>query len=61
MSTLEQLQKSFESYFAHRHFPHAPATLYDPLEEFLLNSGKRVRPVMCLMGNELFGDIHSDA
>jgi geranylgeranyl diphosphate synthase type II len=61
MSTLEQLQKSFESYFAHRHFPAAPSTLYDPLEEFLLNSGKRVRPVMCLMGNELFGDIHADA
>lgn len=61
MSTLEQLQKTFESYFAHRHFPSAPATLYDPLEEFLLNSGKRIRPVMCLMGNELFGDIHPDA
>lgn len=61
MSGLEHLQKSFESYFAHRHFPDEPATLYDPLEEFLLNSGKRIRPVMCLMGNELFGEVHQDA
>jgi geranylgeranyl diphosphate synthase type II len=61
MSGLEHLQKSFESYFAHRHFPLEPSTLYDPLEEFLLNSGKRIRPVMCLMGNELFGEVHQDA
>ncbi len=61
MSRLEQLQKSFETYFAHRHFPATPATLYDPLENFLLNSGKRIRPVMCLLGNELFGEIHQDA
>jgi geranylgeranyl diphosphate synthase type II len=26
-----------------------------------MNSGKRIRPVLCLMGNELFGDIHTDA
>lgn len=26
-----------------------------------MNSGKRIRPVLCLMGNELFGDIHQDA
>ncbi|MEY4628901.1 MAG: hypothetical protein RLZZ595_1227 [Bacteroidota bacterium] len=61
MSGLEKLQKSFESYFAHRHFPVDPSTLYDPLEEFLQNSGKRIRPVLCLLGNELFGEIHQDA
>jgi geranylgeranyl diphosphate synthase type II len=61
MSGLEHLQISFESYFTHRHFPEEPPTLYDPLEEFLLNSGKRIRPVMCLMGNELFGVVHQDA
>lgn len=61
MSTLESLQKSFESYFNHRHFPAVPATLYNPLEEFISNSGKRIRPILCLMGNELFDEIHSDA
>ncbi len=61
MSSIESLQQSFDSYFKHRHFPSVPATLYDPLEEFLANSGKRIRPVLCLMGNELFGEIHQDA
>ena len=61
MLGIESLQKSFEVYFNHRHFPVFPSTLYDPLEEFLSNSGKRIRPILCLMGNELFGDIHEDA
>lgn len=61
MQGLENLQLSFETYFAHRHFPSVPKTLYDPLEEFLANGGKRIRPVMCLLGNELFGNVHPDA
>ena len=61
MTGIEKLQQSFETYFNHRHFPSFPATLYDPLEEFLSNSGKRIRPVLCLMGNELFGEIKPDA
>ena len=61
MTGIETLQHSFESYFNHRHFPSFPATLYDPLEEFLSNSGKRIRPILCLMGNELFGEIKQDA
>ena len=61
MSTIESLQQSFESYFDHRHFPVEPETLYHPLEDFLSNSGKRIRPVLCLLGNELFDDIHPDA
>lgn len=61
MSGFETLQHAFESYFEHRHFPVSPSSLYDPLEEFLQNSGKRVRPVLCLIGNELFDDLHQDA
>jgi geranylgeranyl diphosphate synthase type II len=61
MSGIEALQKSFEQYFNHRHFPVHPKSLYDPLEEFLSNSGKRIRPILCLMGNELFGEINADA
>jgi len=61
MTGIEKLQQEFEVYFNHRHFPASPATLYDPLELFLSNSGKRIRPVLCLMGNELYGDLHPDA
>lgn len=56
-----ELQEGFEKYFDRRHFPQEPGTLYDPLCYFLGLSGKRIRPVLCLMGNELFDEIHRDA
>jgi geranylgeranyl diphosphate synthase type II len=61
MHTFEDLSKQFAAYFATRHFPTEPATLYEADEYFLSLGGKRVRPVMCLMGNELFDDISKDA
>lgn len=42
-------------------FPEVPESLYDPCRYFLKLGGKRVRPVLCLMANELFGDITEDA
>jgi len=61
MHSFEELSALFMEKFSVRHFPQTPATLYDPGEYFLSIGGKRIRPVMCLMGNELFGDIHPDA
>lgn len=42
-------------------FPQLPSGLYDPCRYFMELGGKRVRPVLCLMSNELFGDITEDA
>ena len=61
MSSFEELLQQFETRFAHRHFPETPATLYDPAQYILGIGGKRVRPVLCLMGSELFGDVRPDA
>ena len=61
MHSFEQLSQQFAQYFDRRHFPAQPATLYDANEYFLKMGGKRVRPVLCLMGNELFDDIKPDA
>lgn len=61
MHNLSELQENFERYFSKRHFPLNPSSLYDPADYFLGIGGKRVRPVMCLMGNELFDEIHPDA
>ena len=61
MQSFEQLLGQFAQYFNRRHFPSEPATLYDPNEYFLSIGGKRIRPVLCLMGNELFEDISTDA
>ncbi len=61
MHSFEQLSELFSKHFNHRHFPLQPASLYDANEYFLNVGGKRVRPVLCLMGNELFDDIKPDA
>ena len=61
MHFFEELLKEFETRFASRHFPNHPATLYDPAQYILGIGGKRVRPVLCLMGNELFDTINNDA
>ena len=61
MQSFELLSQKFALYFDKRHFPAEPASLYDPNEYFLKLGGKRIRPVLCLMGNELFDDINGDA
>lgn len=42
-------------------FPKTPETLYEPCRYFMTIGGKRVRPVLCLMSNEMFGNITEDA
>lgn len=61
MQSFELLSQKFASYFEKVHFPAAPANLYEPNEYFLKLGGKRIRPVLCLMGNELFDQITADA
>ncbi|HMH23813.1 MAG TPA: polyprenyl synthetase family protein [Puia sp.] len=61
MLSFEELSKEFARRFDTSHFPSQPASLYEPASYFLQLGGKRIRPVMCLMGNELFADITSDA
>ncbi len=61
MQSFETLSKQFAEKFDTKHFPEQPASLYEPNEYFLKLGGKRVRPVLCLMGNELFDEIIPDA
>jgi len=61
MQSFETLSRQFAEKFDTRHFPEQPASLYEPNEYFLRLGGKRVRPVLCLMGNELFDEIIPDA
>jgi len=61
MQSFESLSKQFAERFDTRHFPEQPASLYEPNEYFLKLGGKRIRPVLCLMGNELFDEIIPDA
>lgn len=61
MQSFELLSQKFALQFEQLHFPAEPASLYGPNEYFLKLGGKRIRPVLCLMGNELFDEINEDA
>lgn len=60
MHSFEELQVLIKNKFDIAHFPAEPSSLYTPNNYFLSLGGKRIRPVMCVMGNELFGDINPD-
>src|SRR6185503_10015451 len=62
MHSFTELVNLFEENFtANFAFPGSPAMLYEPCRYLLGLGGKRIRPVLCLMGNELFGEINDDA
>ena len=61
MFSFEEISAEFARAFSIKHFPDAPASLYEPAAYFLGIGGKRIRPAMCLMANELFGNINPDA
>ncbi len=61
MHSFSQLVSTFTNSFNTTQFIGHPASLYEPGEYFLSIGGKRIRPVMCLMGNELFDEISPDA
>lgn len=61
MHSFKELTNLFSEQFNHPQFPEQPVGLYEPAGYFLGIGGKRIRPVACLMGNELFGEIHEDA
>ena len=61
MNDFNLLTEQFIRQFSHNHFPEQPATLYNPNRYFLSLGGKRIRPVMVLLGNALFDDLHADA
>lgn len=60
MHSFKDLSVTFNKKFESISIPSSPATLYDACKYFLALGGKRVRPVLCLMGNELFDEISDD-
>lgn len=59
--SFKALSEKFDEKFRERIFPESPVNLYDPAQYILGLGGKRIRPVLCLMGNELFNDLEEDA
>lgn len=61
MQALKAYSEKIEGELKKIQFPHSPSNLYDPLRYFLVLGGKRMRPILTLMGAEAFGVTSSEA
>jgi geranylgeranyl diphosphate synthase type II len=61
MHSFSEFSTLFNERFSAKHFPEQPANLYQATNYFLQIGGKRIRPVLCLLGNELFEEVRPDA
>ena len=55
METIKQLQQDFADFLAKTDFGGQPTELYAPIAYTILQSGKRLRPMLCLLANEMLG------
>lgn len=56
MQQVAELQSLFKTYLEENHFNQKPTGLYEPINYILSLGGKRIRPVLLLMGCNLFTD-----
>jgi geranylgeranyl diphosphate synthase type II len=61
MATLSQISSAFTEYLAAQKENGQPRELYEPIEYILSLGGKRVRPLLVLIGTELFDGNKEDA
>ena len=61
MEKIKQLQQDFAAFLATYDFGGQPTELYDPISYTILQSGKRLRPMLCLLANEMFGGDEQEA
>jgi geranylgeranyl diphosphate synthase type II len=61
MEKIKQLQQDFADFMAKTDFNGQPKELYEPIAYTILQSGKRLRPMLCLLANEMFGGEEQEA
>ena len=61
MEKIKQLQQDFADFLAKTDFSGQPKELYEPIAYTILQSGKRLRPMLCLLANEMFGGDEQEA
>ena len=61
MEKIQQLQTTFAEFITRCDFGGHPAELYEPIAYTILQKGKRLRPMLCLLANDLFGGKTEDA
>lgn len=61
MQSLIRLQETFDQYLRANRFEQAPRTLYEPIDYIMALGGKRLRPILSLLGFSLFRDEAEEA
>ena len=61
MEKIKHLQQRFADFLANADLNEQPKELYEPIAYTLLQSGKRLRPMLCLLANELFDGDEDEA
>ena len=61
MEKIKQLQQDFADFLAQTSFDGHPTELYQPIAYTILQKGKRLRPMLCLLANDLFCGDESEA
>ena len=61
MEKIKQLQNDITEFIAKCDFGGNPTELYEPISYTILQKGKRLRPMLCLLANDMFGGDENDA
>ena len=61
MEKIKRLQQDFADFMAKTDFSGQPKELYEPIAYTILQSGKRLRPMLCLLANEMFDGDEKEA
>lgn len=61
MHSFVELHQTINAYFANYKCKSQPENLYAPVEYALSAGGKRIRPILCLMACEMFGNDYQQA
>lgn len=61
METIQQLKERFDAFMMGVDFQRSPDGLYEPVAYTVLQKGKRLRPMLCLLACDLFGGEYHEA
>ena len=61
METIQQLKERFDAFINGVDFVKSPEGLYEPVAYTVLQKGKRLRPMLCLLACDLFGGEYHEA
>ena len=61
MEKIKQLQNDITEFIGKCDFGGSPTELYEPISYTILQKGKRLRPMLCLLANDMFDGDETDA